>query len=65
MFREDEVMYALQHNDTDKYVARSGSKHSYVAGVENAQRYSSKEEAERNRCGNERIVNLFRVVMGY
>lgn len=59
------MMYVLQHNDTDKYVARPGSKRSYVAGVEKAQRYPSEEEAERNRCENERIVNLFRVVMGY
>ena len=58
-------MYVLQHNDTDKYVAQPGSERSYVSGVENAQRYSSEEEAERNRCGNERIVNLFQVIMGY
>lgn len=39
-----------------KYVAMPGSKHSYTTSLRNARKFSSREEAQGNACGNERVV---------
>jgi hypothetical protein len=41
-----------------KYVSRPGSKYSYTISIEDAQKFSSKEEAERNACGNEFVISV-------
>lgn len=42
-------MYVLRRTD-GKYVARSGSEHSYTRKLEDAQVFKTYDEAERNRC---------------
>lgn len=38
------------------YVARAGSAGSYTPKLQHARIFTTREEAERNRCGNESIV---------
>ena len=49
--------YALQRTD-GKYVAPSGSQHSYVKGIENARAFDTLQAAQRDKCGNESIVQF-------
>lgn len=42
----------------NKYVARSGSEHSYTADLAYAQVYKNYADAKRNCCGNERVEHL-------
>lgn len=52
------TMFVLRRDD-GKYVAPSGSEHSYVDRLEEAQVYRTREEAEDERCvENETIVAL-------
>lgn len=47
----------------NKYVAKPGSAHSYTSGLDTAQRFSSREEADQNRCEeSERVVDLFEIL---
>lgn len=48
----------IQNCDTGKYVAPRGSLHSYVPAWSSARVFESKEAAEADRCGNERIIPL-------
>jgi hypothetical protein len=41
------------------YVARPGSARSYTRSRKHAHVFTTLEEAERNRCGNERIIPHF------
>lgn len=50
--------------DDGKYVARSGSLHSYVARLEDAQIFSTYAAADQNRCGNERVKDVADILMG-
>lgn len=56
--------YALRINGKGKLVAQPGSLRSYTGDPQKAQRFDTLEEAERQRCGNEEIVDLFRVLFG-
>lgn len=49
-------MYVIKRLSDGKYVARSGSEHSYTSNLQHAQVYMTLEEARRNVCGNETIV---------
>jgi hypothetical protein len=50
-------MFVLVHNETGKYVAEPGQDKSYTQRLEEAQTFSTREEAERNRCDqSERIA---------
>jgi hypothetical protein len=51
-------MYVIQRTDQGGgYVAQSGSAHSYVKDSKDARKFSTKEEAESERCPqNERVV---------
>ena len=53
-------MYAIKRTDQGGgYVAPAGSHKSYTKNVRNAQLFTNREDAERNRCpGNEVIVDL-------
>ncbi len=42
----------------NKYVALPGSEKSYTQNFDKAQKFSSREAAEANACGNERVVAL-------
>lgn len=50
----------VRHSDGSKYdgyyVAKPGSKHSYVKNLENAQTFQTREIAERECCGNETVT---------
>lgn len=46
-------MWVLIRLEDGKYVAKSGSEHSYTNKLENAQVFTSKDKAEANKCGNE------------
>lgn len=47
--------------DDGKYVARPGSAHSYTSKLEEARLFATREAAERDCCGNERIIPLAEV----
>lgn len=51
-------MYVIQRTDQGGgYVAQSGSAHSYVKFSPDARKFSTKEEAESERCPqNERVI---------
>ena len=49
-------MYVLIRNKDGKFVARPGSKKSYTSSLQNARQFATREDAERDRCGNERTV---------
>jgi hypothetical protein len=40
-------------------VSKPGRYNSYTKNIKNAQKFRTKEEAERNKCGNEYIVNTY------
>jgi len=50
-------MFILQRED-GKFVAPSGSEHSYTDRLQSARLFKSEEEARRDKCGNERLVPL-------
>lgn len=41
-----------------EYAARFGGARSYTSKLQNAQTFTTREEAEKHRCGNEQIVTL-------
>lgn len=51
-------MYILQNNDNNKYVAHSGSEHSYTNRLEQARVFKTKESAQKHACGNETILHI-------
>lgn len=51
------MAYFIRRTEDKKYVARSGSEHSYTANLAKAQAYATREDAEKDRCiENEYIV---------
>jgi hypothetical protein len=48
-------MFVLVRED-GKYVAPGGQKKSYTSNLDDARAFRSREDAERNACGNERAV---------
>ncbi len=61
------IMYVLKRMDQGGgYVSKPGSRSSYTRNVAQAQKYSTREEAEGNRCvENEIIVPLEGILEGY
>jgi hypothetical protein len=51
------MAYVIQRED-GKYVAVHGSQHSYTSKLERAQIYDTREAADRDRCDNERAVEV-------
>lgn len=52
------MYYVLQRTD-GKYVAPAGSNWAYTSKLENARKFPTREEAEKDRCvENERIVEV-------
>lgn len=56
--------YVVINSDTGKYVSRPGSARSYTTRLENARIFDTREQAERDKCGNEYIVPLSYVLGG-
>lgn len=52
------MSYVLVRNEDGKYVAPPGLEYSYTSDVSKAQRFTSREAAEKNKCGNEAAVPL-------
>jgi len=49
-------MYIIKKGNL--YVANPGSKNSYTNKIEKARKFSTKEAAEKEKCGNEMVVSL-------
>lgn len=50
-------MFVIQRED-GAYVAPSGSPRSYVRNVFDARAFRQRKDAERERCGNEVVVDV-------
>lgn len=50
--------YILRHKRTKKYLTKPGADYSYTPDLKDAERFSSREAAERALCGNEEAVLL-------
>jgi hypothetical protein len=50
--------YVLKRNEDGAYVAPPGQRGSYTRRLENARKFRTREEAERNACGNEYVETL-------
>ena len=53
-------MYVIKRIEDGKHVAKFGSSSSYTNDRSQAAEFSSIEEAEAQRCGNESIYQSFR-----
>jgi hypothetical protein len=51
-------MYVIRRNGDGMFVAKPGSRSSYTANILNAQKFTTKESAERSCCGNEHAVSV-------
>jgi hypothetical protein len=55
-------MFVIKRND-GKYVAPSGSEHSYTSLLEDARKYFTKKEAEKDVCPeNEAIYDILDLI---
>lgn len=52
------MSYVLKNMDTGKWVTLAGLAHSYTSKLQHARKFESRDEANRNRCGNEHIQTL-------
>lgn len=50
------MMYVLRNVDNGKYVAPSGSTNSYTERLQNARVFPTREAAQADACGNDRVV---------
>jgi hypothetical protein len=50
-------MYVIMRRYRE-YVARPGSLRSYTRSLEDARKFETREEAERNKCGDETVKNV-------
>lgn len=57
-------MYVIQNCDDAKFVARPGSQHSYTNRLQDARVFQTRDDAERERCGNETIVLVDNLLRG-
>lgn len=51
-------MFVIKRSEDGKYVNQPGSKNSYTSILENAQKFSTRESAQSNACGNESVVSV-------
>lgn len=51
---KNKIMYVIKKGGY--YVANPGSKNSYTNKIETARKFSTKEQAEKEKCGNETVV---------
>ena len=56
---ETNLKHRLNHAfEGQYYVSKPGSRKSYTTDINNARKFTDIEQAERERCDNERIVKL-------
>jgi hypothetical protein len=60
------MSYVIQRTDreNDKYVALAGQTSSYVSKLQDARVFATREEADRECCGNERVLSLEEAMRG-
>ena len=58
------VSYVIKKTETGEFVARFGAEHSYTKRLQDAQTFSTQEQAEPHRCGNEVVLRLEDVMSG-
>ena len=51
------MRYIIKRED-GAYVARPGERHSYTYKLQHARRFDTRELAESERCGNERVLSI-------
>lgn len=51
-------MFVLIRNEDEKFVAPAGQEHSYTKDLTKAQIFRTRDSANANKCGNDRIVPL-------
>lgn len=51
-------MYVIRRNEDGKYVRPGGYETSYTDRLQEAKQYPTRESAERDKCGNETVVNV-------
>ena len=44
------------------FVNKSGSYHSYTKFIEQARKFSTKEDAEKDKCGNETVIDVYKYI---
>jgi len=52
------TIYVIKNNTTGQYVTRPGSLRSYTRSLEQARTFESREVAEADSCGNERVLSV-------
>jgi len=50
--------YVLQRKEDGKYVAISGNHESYVKNGCKVRFFDTEEQAEKNKCGNEKVIKV-------
>jgi hypothetical protein len=62
MSKKENKMYVIKKRQY--YVRKSGSRYSYTTLLKNARVFSSREQAEKEKCGNEYVVSIYYELMG-
>ena len=44
------------------FVAMPGCKNSYTLDIRHAQKFATRAEAEKNKCGNEAVVSIYQII---
>lgn len=52
------MTYLLRRTEDSKFVTPAGSSKSYTDSVRKARKFDTREDAEREACGNERAITL-------
>lgn len=59
------MSYVIQKTEFPyNYVAKSGRKHSYTHTLANARTFETREEAGKEKSGNERVVARWKAING-
>lgn len=58
-------MFIILNLEKNKMVAKPGSVHSYTGNPCEAQLFKTREDAEKNKCGNETVLDAMNVFSIY
>lgn len=50
--------YVLKRHEDGRYVSLPGSEHSYTRSLKGAQKFPTRDAAQRSACENERAVSI-------
>ena len=56
------MRYVIVRNEDGKYVTEPGSKNSYTATLKRARVFKTRDEANRDKCGNESVVPVSKLI---